>query len=179
MSRTIPSSVPKEGYAGGASVGAVDRRDVASWLAGPRAVRPDTAPVDYPGQRLGRPENGPGSVVGVGHRLLAFAVDALLCDGVAWLLFRNLAWVTPVFAVEVVVFTWLLGQSAGQRVCGLRVERLDGSRVSLARALLRTALILLLVPALIWDRDGRGLHDKAADSVVVRAERNSAGGNAS
>jgi hypothetical protein len=28
-------------------------------------------------------------------------------------------------------------------------------------------LLLLLIPALIWDRDGRGLHDKAADSVVV------------
>jgi len=158
----------------------VDRRDVASWLAGPRAARPDTAPADYPGQRLGRPETGPGSVAGVAHRLLAFAVDALLCDGVAWLLCRDLAWVTPVFEVEVVVLTWLLGQSAGQRVCGLRVERLDGGRVSLARALLRTALVLLLVPALIWDRDGRGLHDKAVGTVVVRARRgHGANGNAS
>ena len=34
---------------------------------------------------------------------------------------------------------------------------------------LRTALLLLLVPALITDRDGRGLHDRAAGTVVVRA----------
>ena len=147
----------------------MDRRDVASWLAGPRAARPDTEPVGYQGQRLGLPEHGPGSAAGVGRRLLAFAVDALMCDGVAWLLFRDLAWVTPVFAVEVALFTWLLQQSAGQRVCGLRVHRLDGRPVGLPRALLRTALILLLVPVLITDRDGRGLHDRAVGTVVVRA----------
>ena len=59
--------------------------------------------------------------------------------------------------------------SAGQRVRGLRVVRLDGRPVGLLRAALRTAAALLLVPALIWDRDGRGLHDKAAGTVVVRA----------
>jgi uncharacterized RDD family membrane protein YckC len=26
-----------------------------------------------------------------------------------------------------------------------------------------------VIPATIWDRDGRGLHDKAAGTVVVRA----------
>jgi hypothetical protein len=33
----------------------------------------------------------------------------------------------------------------------------------------RFVLLCLLVPALVTDRDGRGLHDKAARSVVVRA----------
>jgi hypothetical protein len=47
--------------------------------------------------------------------------------------------------------------------------RLDGRPLGVVRAALRTVLLLLLVPALIWDRDGRGLHDKAADSVVVVA----------
>jgi hypothetical protein len=32
----------------------------------------------------------------------------------------------------------------------------------------RTLLLVLVVPALIWDRDYRGLHDRAANSVVVR-----------
>jgi uncharacterized RDD family membrane protein YckC len=36
-------------------------------------------------------------------------------------------------------------------------------------AALRTALLMLLIPALISDRDGRGLHDRAAGTVVVRA----------
>jgi uncharacterized RDD family membrane protein YckC len=29
-------------------------------------------------------------------------------------------------------------------------------------------LLALLVPALIWDRDGRGMHDKAAGTALVR-----------
>jgi uncharacterized RDD family membrane protein YckC len=33
---------------------------------------------------------------------------------------------------------------------------------------LRTVLLLLLVPAVIWDRDGRGLHDKVSGTLLVR-----------
>jgi uncharacterized RDD family membrane protein YckC len=36
------------------------------------------------------------------------------------------------------------------------------------RALLRTFLLVLLIPAVIWDRDGRGLHDRLTDTAVVR-----------
>jgi uncharacterized RDD family membrane protein YckC len=74
-----------------------------------------------------------------------------------------------VFAVEVFLLTWTGGGSAGQRLRGLRVIRLDGRPPGLARSALRTALLVLLIPAVIWDQDGRGLHDKAAGTVVVRA----------
>ena len=33
--------------------------------------------------------------------------------------------------------------------------------------LLRTILLGFLIPAVVWDRDRRGLHDKAAGTVVV------------
>jgi uncharacterized RDD family membrane protein YckC len=33
----------------------------------------------------------------------------------------------------------------------------------------RTGLLLLVLPAVVYDRDGRGLHDRAAGTVVVRA----------
>jgi uncharacterized RDD family membrane protein YckC len=36
------------------------------------------------------------------------------------------------------------------------------------RVLLRQVLVCLAVPAMIWDLDGRGLHDKAAGTVLVR-----------
>jgi uncharacterized RDD family membrane protein YckC len=49
------------------------------------------------------------------------------------------------------------------------VMRLDGRPVGLPRAALRTLLLVLLVPAVVTDRDGRGLHDKAAGTVVVHA----------
>ena len=47
--------------------------------------------------------------------------------------------------------------------------RLDGRPLGLVGVFVRTLLLCLLVPALIWDRDGRGLHDKAVGSVLVRA----------
>jgi len=54
------------------------------------------------------------------------------------------------------------------RLCGIAVMRLDGGRVTLPAVVVRTFLLLLFVPAVIYDRDRRGLHDKAAGSVVVR-----------
>lgn len=156
----------------------MDRRSLASWLQGPGAApRPDSAhggyptgdPGDYPGKRLGLPERGPGSVAGVGIRLLAFLLDAVMCRLVQGLLLPDLWWgVTLVFAVEVFVLTALGGASAGQRLLRLRIVRLDGRPVWLGAALVRTASLLLLIPALITDRDGRGLHDKAAGTVLVR-----------
>lgn len=107
-------------------------------------------------------------MAGFGARLGAFLLDALMCDLIAFGLLRNITWVTPIFALEVVVLTAFGSASAGQRLRRLRVVRLDGSRVGPVRALARTFLLCLLVPALIWDRDGRGLHDKATGTVLVR-----------
>lgn len=91
-----------------------------------------------------------------------------MCDLIAFGLLRDIRWVTPLFALEVFVLTAFGGASAGQRLRRLRVARLDGTRIGPGRALVRTVLLCLLVPALIWDRDGRGLHDKATGTVLVR-----------
>lgn len=146
----------------------MERKHIGSWLQGPRAVAAEEGvDLGYPGQRLGRPPEGPGSVAGFGARLVAFVLDALICDVIAVLVLRNVVWATPVFALEVLVLTALTGGSAGQRLRRLRVVRLDGGPIGPNRALLRTVLLCLLVPALIWDRDGRGLHDKAAGTLLV------------
>lgn len=126
---------------------------------------------EYRGQRLGLPESGVGSVAGLGLRTLALALDW----AIAYFLSR---WLTDqrfsvdqiaVFAVEIVVFTWLVGGSMAQRFLRLRVvDAARGARLSLPRVILRTVLILLVLPAVVYDRDQRGLHDRAAGSVVVR-----------
>lgn len=141
---------------------------MASWLEGPgsvaRGAEDDPA---YAGQGLGRPQRGPGSVAGFGARIVAFLLDTVMCALIAWGIPREPALTTPIFALEVLVLTWLAGGSAGQRLRGLRVVRLDGRPPGLLRSALRTVLLVLLIPALVWDRDGRGLHDKAAGTVVV------------
>jgi len=75
--------------------------------------------------------------------------------------------VLGVFGLEVAALTWLSGASFGQQLLRLQVAALDGGRVPLARVLVRTVLLCLAVPPLIWDRDGRGLHDSAALTAVV------------
>jgi hypothetical protein len=145
----------------------IRREDIAGWLENPGGRRRE--PGEYAGQRLGLPERGRGSVAGFGARVVAYLIDSVACTVIAYGLFRDQRWTLAVFVVEVAVLTWLAAGSAGQLVRGLRIVRVDGSPVGLPRALLRTGLLAMLVPAVIWDRDGRGLHDKAAGTVVVRA----------
>lgn len=147
----------------------VDRKDIASWLEGPGSRRqPGPGENEYAGARLGLPRTGPGAVAGFGARLAAFLLDSVMCAIVAWGIPREPALTTPVFVLEVLALTWLAGGSAGQLIRGLRVVRLDGRPIGLPRAALRTLLLSLLIPAVIWDRDGRGLHDKAAGTAVLR-----------
>ena len=72
-----------------------------------------------------------------------------------------------IFAVENVLLVGTLGFTLGMRVFGIRVAMLDGSRPPFQAVLIRTLLLCLAVPALIWDRDRRGLHDRAAKTIVV------------
>jgi uncharacterized RDD family membrane protein YckC len=151
------------------------REDFGSWLSGPGAVIGTDQ--DYRGQRLGLPESGPGSVAGFGRRLLALVIDWLACLLLVRLFLPNLDYGTPdsslgtlgFFLAELTLFTWLAGASFGQRLLGLAVVRLDGSGgPGFARALLRSVQICLVVPAVIWDRDSRGLHDRSVGTVVLR-----------
>ncbi|PBC72097.1 putative RDD family membrane protein YckC [Streptomyces sp. TLI_235] len=154
----------------------MDTRDaLGSWLDGPKAAAEKMgADFGHRGERLGLPKDGPGSIAGPGRRLGALFVDGWLCSLVAYgLLSRgdqaaaNL-WTTPLFYVVTVVLLATSGTTVGKRLFGLRVVRLDGSRASIPQVLLRTLLLCLIVPAAIWDRDTRGLHDKAVGTAEVR-----------
>ncbi|TQJ10696.1 putative RDD family membrane protein YckC [Lapillicoccus jejuensis] len=154
----------------------VDRRDVGSWLDGPRA-RTSTGPDDYAGARLGLPREGPGSLGRFGRRLVALLVDWAMCLLVASLVlgFRygdgdGSDGLRPllVLLVENVVLLATLGSTFGQRLVGLQLRRLDGGRPGLLPVVVRSVLLCIAVPALVWDRDGRGLHDKAAGTMLLR-----------
>jgi len=146
-------------------------------MSGPRAAA-ESAELGYRGQRLGLPETGPGSVAGFGRRIGALVIDWFAAELAAAALARgqsgygtsSFGWIVlGVFAAEVFLLTWLGGASFGQRLLGLRVASLIDRPLGAFRALARTVLLCLVVPAVIWDRDGRGMHDRAVASVVVRA----------
>ncbi len=124
------------------------------------------------GVRLGLPAVGPGAIAGFGRRLTALLIDLVLAALVAGLftapdLPRN--WSLLAWAVLTVFPVALFGMTTGMTLLGLRVLRVDGRQlVGVPRALLRTALLFLVVPAAMWDEDNRGLHDRAVGTVVVR-----------
>jgi len=134
---------------------------------GPAAQRQAKHPA-YPGEQFGLPEQGPGSVASMGRRLLALLIDWLLCMLIAYWLTHSQFWTIAVFAVEDYVLTGLTGSTVGKRLLGIRVIRTDGGPVGLRWALVRTAILLTVVPPLLTDRDLRGLHDRASDTIVVR-----------
>ena len=122
----------------------------------------------YPGQQLGLPEDGPRSVAPVSRRVGALIVDWLLCELIATWAFHSQYWTIAVFGVESYVLTALTGFTVGKRLFGIRVARLDGKPVGLLWSAVRTVLLLALIPPLAVDRDLRGLHDRAANTVVIR-----------
>ncbi|MYR62262.1 RDD family protein, partial [Streptomyces sp. SID625] len=77
-------------------------------------------------------------------------------------------WGPLILLVLMVLTLGTVGCTPGKRLLGLRVVALGTGRVQPLRALLRTVLLFLALPALIWDRDGRGLHDRLAGTVEVR-----------
>ena len=122
----------------------------------------------YPGQRFGLPEQGPGSVATMMRRVGALLIDWLLSMLVAYWLTHSQFWTIVVFAVEVYMLTALTGCTVGKRLLGIRVIRTNGGLVGFRWSLVRTAILLTVVPPLLADRDLRGLHDRAADTIVVR-----------
>ena len=131
----------------------------------------------YPGQRLGLPEDGPGSVAGWGRRGLALIVDWFGCKLVLTVFLGAAAWsgsglsqLAPLglFLLEAALLTTLAGGSFGQLVTRVAVVRIDGKPVTFLQAVLRTFLICLVIPPLVFNADQRGLHDLAAKTITLR-----------
>ncbi|WP_165989250.1 RDD family protein [Streptomyces sp. YIM 98790] len=150
------------------------RQAIGTWLSGPRAGAEQLgADLGHRGARLGLPAEGPGSIAAPGRRLAAIGLDWAMCTLVAYGLLAGDRtslgnWTLLVFTVLAVVTVGTVGATPGKRLLGLRVISVQGTRLTFPRAALRSVLLALAVPALIWDRDGRGLHDRLSGAVQVR-----------
>ncbi|PBA31563.1 RDD family protein [Mycobacterium intracellulare] len=131
----------------------------------------------YPGEKLGLPESGPGSLARMGRRLGALTIDWLIALGLAALAMR-LGWLPEgalataelvIWFVLGVVSVRLFGFTPGQLALGLQVMTVDGrGLVGTGRAVVRGLLVGTVVPALFTDWDGRGLQDRLTATAVVR-----------
>jgi hypothetical protein len=148
-------------------------RITGSWLSGPNAADPrNPGPDEYPGKLLGLPESGAGSLASMVRRVVALFVDWFIAMGIAALIVRGshvntltlLVW----FVIGVVTVT-LFGFTPGQFFLRMRVVRVDADApVGVVRALVRQVLLIFVVPALFTDSDGRGMHDRATGTALVR-----------
>jgi uncharacterized RDD family membrane protein YckC len=130
----------------------------------------------YPGERLGLPPDGRGSLASWRSRVAALILDWATCMAVAVGLFGTgvltgggwRAWmILATFFVQSTVLCWLAGGSFGQIVCRVGVVRLDPVPLGLPRALLRATLVSLALPPLVIGPDRRGLHDLVAGTAVL------------
>ena len=130
----------------------------------------------YPGQSLGLPPKGRGSLASWRARIGALIIDWAACMAVAvgflgsgvltgggWRAWMILA----TFFVESTVLSWLAGGSFGQLLSRIAVVRLDREPLGLPGALLRAFLVSLALPPLIISTERRGLQDLAVGTVVI------------
>ena len=96
--------------------------------------------------------------------LMSLAVaSALVHQNSGWAHFAPLG----VFFLEVWILTALQGASAGQRILRMKVVRFkDGGQVSASQALIRTFLLCLVVTAVTFDENGRGIHERVSGTVL-------------
>lgn len=110
------------------------------------------------------------------RRLLALLIDWFACYAIVALVMGGVdevagsgianIYLLALFLLESTLFISLMGGSFGHLATRLRVSRTDGRRLDPARALLRSVLVALVIPPLVFRPDGRGLHDMLADSVI-------------
>jgi uncharacterized RDD family membrane protein YckC len=152
-------------------------RWIESWMPGSGTGSMGRGGEGHPGQHFGLPAEGVSSVAGFGRRLAALVVDWLLGYLIAVLVLGsdeiggpNLPWaVLGIWFLLTAIPVAVFGASAGMTLVGIRVASIDSAAViGIPRALLRTALIALIVPPLVRDSDGRGWHDRTVRSIVVR-----------
>jgi uncharacterized RDD family membrane protein YckC len=152
-------------------------RWLESWMPGTTVGPNERTGHNYPGEQLGLPASGVGSVAGFGRRLAALTIDWFIGYGIAAIFAIPDATVNPWFGWLVLGVWFLLtavpvalfGASAGMTVLGIGVVPADGrAMVGLLWTVLRTGLTALVVPPLVRDANGRGWHDRAARTVIVR-----------
>jgi uncharacterized RDD family membrane protein YckC len=158
-------------------------RWTGSWLSGPGSARDPEDGAEapkWPGERFGLPAEGPGSVAGKGIRLGALLIDLVVASLVTSVFVRMDVqspevmasfnrWAILVWFLVTVVMVSVAGFTAGMALLGIRVARVDGTAmVGPLRAVPRTVLVGVIIPAVIWDPDGRGIHDRLTGTIIIR-----------
>lgn len=73
-----------------------------------------------------------------------------------------------VLAIEYLMLVALGGSSFGHRIVGLKVVRYsDGGAVTPLQALIRTVLMIIVITAITYDDEGRGINERLSNTVLI------------
>lgn len=132
----------------------------------------ESTPNKWAGERIGLPESGSGSLATMPRRIGAIVVDWGIALLISHAFFGDNSWATLfIFGGMQFLLVGTVGYSFGHRLFGMQVVTLGGSKkgyVGLYKSFIRALLLCLVIPVSIWDADNRGLHDKAAGTVLIR-----------
>jgi len=117
--------------------------------------------------------------ISLGRRFLGLSIDWLMCYAIALGFFGgagSFAERAPharvphliIFFIEVLVLTAFGGATAGHRIVGLKVVQFQGgANPTPLQALIRTVLLCLVVTAITYDVNGRGIHERLSGTVLI------------
>ena len=113
--------------------------------------------------------------VSQGRRMLGVLIDWLMSYAIAVGFFVEFgepttrAVVFLIFTAQYLLFAALGGATPGHRIVGLKIVRFsDGGMPTPLQALIRTGLLVLIVTAITFDHNGRGINERLSNTVLVR-----------
>ena len=117
----------------------------------------------------------------LGRRLAAITIDWLASYAIAFAFFagggsfseriEGTRFITPlIFVTEYAILIALTGASFGHRIMRMKVVDFNhGGLPSFRQALIRTGLMALVITAITYDEDGRGIHERLSKTRLTRA----------
>jgi len=113
--------------------------------------------------------------VSQGRRMLGVLIDWLMSYAIAIGFFVEFGEpsmgvvVFLIFTAQYLLFAALGGATPGHRIVGLKIVRFsDGGMPTPLQALIRTGLLVLIVTAITFDHNGRGINERLSNTVLVR-----------
>ncbi len=113
--------------------------------------------------------------VSQGRRMLGVLIDWLMSYAIAIGFFVEFGEssmgvvVFLVFTAQYLIFAALGGATPGHRIMGLKIVRFsDGHMPTPIQALIRTGLLVIILTAITFDQNGRGINERLSNTVLVK-----------
>jgi len=132
------------------------------------AVAESDAPY-WPGKRFGLPETGPRSTPTYLRRVAGLLIDWGIAVGISVLFFEYNGFATlAIFILLSALGGLTVAGTLGHLIVRIRIAPIAGGALGVWAPLIRPLLVAAVIPALLYDDDQRGGHDRLVGTILVR-----------